>query len=220
MNVKPGDNFGRLTVVDTEVVYDHRQRRTFVICQCDCGSPPIRVRLDGLCKPDNSSRKPARSCGCLQRDAVTKHGAWNDPLYRVWKSMHERCYDPNHQRYYCYGERGITVCKRWHDVNNFISDMAEGYQKGLQIDRRDNDKGYSKENCHWVTRTQQARNKSSNVQITFNGETHCLKEWSQITGLIYGTLVERIQVLGWPPEKALTQPARKGNYVRKQNLKT
>ena len=215
MEIKIGDKFDRLTVLELVNKKDLRQIRRFAKCQCDCGSEPILVRLDGLCKPIASSRKPARSCGCLQKERVTKHGAWGHPLFKVWSSMIRRCHNPHDEKYRIYGDRGIAVCERWHDVNNFISDMSEGYQKGLQIDRKDNNDGYYKENCHWVTRLQQARNKSNNVKITFNGKTLCIKEWSECCHINYGTLVERIRVLNWPIEKALTQPPRKGNYVRK-----
>jgi len=129
--------------------------------------------------------------------------------------MMRRCYNKKDEKYPIYGERGITVCAHWHDVNNFIEDMSEGYRKGLQIDRKDNNKGYYKKNCHWVTRLQQARNKRSCVYLTYNGKTCCMKEWSHIMNLNYGTLVERVRVLKWPVEKALTQPARQGDYVRK-----
>lgn len=208
--MEPGQKYGRLTVLSTHKIKG--TYRYFAKCQCDCGSEPIYVRVDALRKPEGRSRKPTRSCGCFHKEQVTTHGAWGHPIFKIWSAMMIRCNDPNNKRYPRYGGRGIAVCDRWHDVKNFIADMSKGYRKGLQIDRINNDKGYSKENCHWVTRTEQARNKSSNVLITFNGETHCLKEWSHLLGITYGTLVERVQVLGWPPEKALTQPVREGNY--------
>ena len=211
--IDPGQKYGRLTVLST-----HKIKGTYKYyakCQCDCGSDPVYVRGDSLRKSEGLSRKPAKSCGCLQRERVTTHGAWGNPLYKVWVGMIRRCHNPHDEKYRIYGDRGIAVCERWHDVNNFISDMSERYRKGLQIDRKDNNDGYYKENCHWVTRLQQARNRSNNVKITFNGKTLCIKEWSECCHINYGTLVERIRVLNWPIEKALTQPPRKGNYVRK-----
>lgn len=212
MIVEIGNKFGKLTVIDLVVKHDNRQKRRYAQCQCDCGSQPILVRIDSLCKPDTSSRGPARSCGCLQREKVTKHGVWNHPLYRVWKSMMERCYDQNSDRYYRYGKRGIIVCDNWHDVHNFIAEMSNGYQAHLQIDRIDNDKGYSKENCRWATRLEQAQSRSNTIAITFNGKTMSMKQWAKHIGITYGTLVERIRVLNWPIEKALTEPPRQGRY--------
>ena len=119
----------------------------------------------------------------------------------------ERCYNKKNKRYYCYGGRGITVCKHWHNVRNFIHDMEPTYKKGLQIERIDNDKGYSPNNCAWVTQTQQAQNKSSNINLTHKGQTFCLAVWSRKTGISYGTLWERVKILEWPAERALTTPA-------------
>jgi len=208
-----GQKFTRLTVLST-----HRIKGTYKYyaeCQCDCGSEPIYVRIDALRGNPKPPRAKTESCGCLHKERVTKHGAWGHPLFNVWKSMMDRCYNPKCDHFHLYGNRAITVCDRWHDVNNFIQDMSDEYRKGLQIDRIDNDGNYFKDNCRWVTRIQQARNKRTNVNLTLNGETHCLSEWSHITGINYGTLVERVSVLKWPVEKALTQPVRKGNYVRK-----
>lgn len=129
----------------------------------------------------------------------------------------ERCYKVSCQRYKRYGNRGITVCPEWHDPHTFIQDMAPGYKKGLQIDRINNNGDYSKINCKWSTRIEQALNKSNTVAITFNNETHTIRQWSIITGISYGTLVERIRILHWPIHKALNHPVRKGNYKKRLN---
>jgi hypothetical protein len=120
--------------------------------------------------------------------------------------MMERCYRQEDKRYGNYGGRGITVCERWHDPNNFIQDMAGGYQKGLQIERNDNSKEYSPENCRWATRKEQGRNKRNNVLLTMDGETHCVSEWAEITGIPFGTIWDRHRIRGWSDEKTLTTP--------------
>lgn len=208
MKIKIGDVFGKLTVVN----FARNGYRKYAICNCSCGKESFPVRLDSLTKSETSSRKPAKSCGCLQREAVTKHGVWKHPLYRVWDHMMKRCYDPKDKRYYCYGDRGIKVCPKWHNVKSFIADMEATYKPGLQINRIDNDQGYSKENCEWTDRIGQALNKSDTVKITFNGETRSMRQWAKHLGITYGTLVERIRVLNWPIELAFTKPVRKGNY--------
>jgi hypothetical protein len=72
--------------------------------------------------------------------------------------MIQRCNNQKHKYYNDYGARGITVCDEWLDINNFINDMFPSYQEGLSIDRIDNNKGYSKDNCRWTTKSIQARN--------------------------------------------------------------
>lgn len=201
---RPGDRFGRLTVLE---VGRKKPYRYMAVCQCDCGSEPIVVRIDALRSKDGGPRKRTESCGCLQRESATTHGLTNHPLSVVWRAMMDRCYKEKCDHYKYYGARGITVCDEWHDISAFVRDMSPTYQQGLQIDRKDTDKGYSPENCRWATRKEQARNKRNNVNLTMNGETHCLSEWSEITGICIGTLWDRIFVRKWDdPVKILTTP--------------
>lgn len=86
------------------------------------------------------------------------HGLSGHILYAKWVNMMHRCYSKNNKRYFDWGGRGITVCDRWHNVANFIEDMYPSYINGLTLDRIDNDKGYSKENCRWVEDVVQKRN--------------------------------------------------------------
>lgn len=194
-----GSIYGRLTILATGV--KPGTYRYYAVCQCSCGSEPKMIRIDGI------RSGIVQGCGCIQKARVTKHGNWDHKLYGTWKAMHERCYDPKNKRFNRYGGRGITVCDRWHDLNNFIEDMYPSYSKGLQLDRIDNDKEYYPENCHWTDRYGQAQNKSSNIILTHNGQTLCLAEWASITGIPYGTLWERIVVLKWSTERALTTPS-------------
>ena len=79
----------------------------------------------------------------------------------VWKNMHARCYDPANNRYSTYGARGITVHADWHVFSRFYQDMFGSWKLGLQLDRQDNNKGYSATNCRWVTPAENARNRTS-----------------------------------------------------------
>lgn len=121
--------------------------------------------------------------------------------------MLSRCLNPKHVSYKNYGGRGITVCDRWLDVENFIEDMGER-PPGLSLERVNVNKGYSKENCIWADRKTQARNKRSNRLETFNGKTASLAEHCEDVGLNYLTVCSRLNSSGWSLEKALTTPAR------------
>jgi len=125
-------------------------------------------------------------------------------IYRCWGSMRERCNNPKHPAYDRYGGRGITVCERWNDFVSFLADMGAP-PKGWSIERVDNAKGYSVENCVWATRIQQARNKRNNKLITFNGKTACVAEFADIYHLPRKCLELRLRH-GWTVERALLQP--------------
>ena len=86
------------------------------------------------------------------------HGLSSHILYPKWVNMMHRCYCQNNKRYSDWGGRGIDVCMEWHNVDNFINDMFPSYIKGLSLDRKDNNKGYSKDNCRWVEDVVQKRN--------------------------------------------------------------
>lgn len=195
---QPGKEFGRLTVLATGK--EPGTYKYYAICKCSCGSDPKAIRIDHLRKGT------VVSCGCNKREQSTKHGNWQHPLYHVWDHMMQRCYNPKSERYYAYGARGITVCDRWHDLNSFIHDMYPSFSPGLQIDRIDNDKGYSPENCRWASRGAQQLNTTRSLKITYQGKTLCLSEWSRLLGISYGTLWERLTILKWLPERAFTIP--------------
>jgi len=88
----------------------------------------------------------------------TIHGKANSPTYHVWEALKSRCLSHANKQYHSYGGRGITVCPRWDSFENFYADMGER-PDGLQIDRIDNDKGYSPDNCRWVTRSENSQNR-------------------------------------------------------------
>lgn len=87
-----------------------------------------------------------------------KHNLRYHRLYNVWQCMRARCCNPKNTNYKHYGGRGIAICKEWLDIQNFINDMYPSFQEGLTLDRIDNDKGYSKDNCRWATKLIQSRN--------------------------------------------------------------
>lgn len=142
------------------------------------------------------------------------HGDSLGRFYRIWSSILGRIYRKSDHNYSRYGAKGITVCKGWEEYLSFKKDMHESYlihvkeygEKQTQIDRIDYKLGYYKENCRWVTLKEQARNKSSNVFFTHNGETLSLAALVEKygNGKKYGKIRQRIFRDGWSIEKALT----------------
>ena len=111
-----------------------------------------------------------------------KHGAYakNYALYTVWNTMKHRCEDRKRTKYKDYGARGIKVCPEWKEPNAFIDwALANGYEKGLQIDRIDNDGDYSPDNCRWVSPKVNSRNRRNTIYLTVCGETKCVSEWCE-----------------------------------------
>lgn len=131
------------------------------------------------------------------------HGMTRTRLYRVWCGMKERCSNPNNKSFERYGDRGINVCDEWMKFEPFMNwSLSNGYGEGLTIDRINNDRGYSPDNCRWVDYKTQNRNYSRNHIIEFNGETHCISDWSDITGINRATILWRLKA-GKPLEEVL-----------------
>ena len=129
----------------------------------------------------------------------------NTRPYKIWRGMKDRCNRKNNTRFNYYGGRGITYDPRWEDFNSFWEDMKDGYSDHLTLDRKDNNKGYFKENCRWATQTTQLRNKRNTRLIKYKDKTKPLVEWAEEFGLSYSQLSDRI-FRGWNTERALTQP--------------
>ena len=112
---------------------------------------------------------------------LVMHGMSGTKVYRVWTSIISRCEDKKRECYKHYGGRGITVCDEWHNPEVFMEwALDNGYESNLQIDRIDNDKGYSPLNCRFVTRKVNSQNRRSTQYLTINGETKCVSDWCKI----------------------------------------
>lgn len=130
-------------------------------------------------------------------------------LNRIWRQMRQRCLNANDSSYPYYGGRGIRIHPVWSDFTIFREwALSNGYQDGLEIDRRDNDGDYCPENCRWASHVTQARNKRNNRRLTHNGITLSMAEWCDRLGLNYGAVSHRMR-LGWTVEKAFLTPVRR-----------
>ena len=105
----------------------------------------------------------SKSCGCLRalkNKSRKVHGLNKTRVHRIWTDMRNRCNNPNNTGFSKYGALGIAVCKEWDNFMSFKEwSDNNGYFDDLSIDRIDNDKGYSPDNCRWTTKAVQARNK-------------------------------------------------------------
>lgn len=144
-------------------------------------------------------------CAVCVRAYVAEYQRRN-PLRKVWQHMLDRCRRPSHRYWHRYGGRGIRVCERWKDYQNFVVDMSPTYQPGLELDRIDNDGDYEPGNCRWVSRKRQARNTSRNVTIEAQGKSLTIAGWAEETGIAASTIQARIRRLGWDPVRAVTTP--------------
>jgi hypothetical protein len=170
--------------------------------KCQCGKEFDAVIL--AVKNGNT-----KSCGCLRDSKIKEqgyknknHGQRKHPLYKMWQGMLRRCNNPKDFGYYNYGARGIKVCDRWLDINNFIEDMYSSYKKGLELDRINNNYDYCKDNCRWVTRKQNMNNTRSNRLIDYNGITKTVSQWSDELNIPYKRLLSRLN--NWTVEKSFT----------------
>lgn len=117
-------------------------------------------------------------------------------LYKVWRGMKRRCTEPAYRAYERYGGRGIGFCERWKDYDSFFEDMSPSYKDGLTLERIDNSLDYSPSNCRWATLKEQANNRRSNRNLTWNGETKTMTQWAESLGLRPDTFTWRYETHG------------------------
>ena len=210
--VKPGINFGRLTILGWCFrIKDNANNYVWcAVCQCECGKIQIK-RLGHL---RNGS---TLSCGCIVKEkCIEKNGTHKltkHPLYHVWTGIKYRCFYKGSENNKRYGGRGIQVCEEWiRDFQTFYNwAIIAGWKPKHDIDRIDNDGNYEPSNCHFVKRKINCRNKGNNHLVEAFGEIKTAMEWSEDGRCMvnYFNLMDRLNKHGWNPEKAIATPARK-----------
>jgi hypothetical protein len=193
-----GQKFGKLTVVE----YSGKSYNDYAqwLCNCECGNTRVvqgkRLR-NGMTK----------SCGCL---TTATHGMSYSRLYETYNKMKDRCSKPKTTGFNNYGGRGISVCEAWEQFDAFhIWAIKSGYNDNLTIERIDVNGNYCPENCCWITKAAQQRNKRNTQYLTAFGETKTVKDWSEDSRctVSYEALRNRIKS-GMNPEPAITLPRR------------
>jgi hypothetical protein len=133
-----------------------------------------------------------------------KHGFYSIPEYHVWVKMKERCLNPRNKAYKNWGGRGIGVCKQWAEsFPQFLKDMGSRPSPVHKLERRNNNLGYSLENCVWATQKEQSRNTRKNRLLDYRGVVASVAEWAERTGIPCQTIHTRLR-LGWTVEEILT----------------
>jgi hypothetical protein len=128
--------------------------------------------------------------------------------YRTWTAMRHRCNTPKNPSFHNYGGRGIRVCAEWADsFAAFVRDMGMR-PAGMCLDRIDNDGHYEPGNCRWTTFAVNSRNRRSNRNFTFNGQTKCITDWARELGVSASVISKRLAE-GMTFEQAIAKPVRK-----------
>jgi hypothetical protein len=192
-----GVKFGHLTIAN--ISPKRKTRKIRVLCLCDCGKT-TDIQLGNLVNGHT------KSCGCLR----APHGQWNTKIWRCWSGIIQRCENINCHHYQNYGGRGITLHEPWHKFTSFLDyikqNIGEPPTPEHSIDRIDNNKGYEPGNIKWSTKKEQSSNTRGNHLIEFRGHTKTLTQWSEFLVIPVPTLWHRLTDLGWPIERALTEP--------------
>lgn len=131
--------------------------------------------------------------------------------YQTWMGMKSRCLNPKTRNYNDYGGRGITICERWMEFENFFQDMGIRPTDNHSLDRLNNDGNYEPSNCAWVLMIDNQNNRRNNVKATLHGKTLTLKQWSRELKINYSLLLRRKKE-GWSDEKLLTKPIQKQKW--------
>ena len=185
-----GKKYGSLVVLERNRVGKTKYKYK---CICECGKITL---VDG----SNLFSGHTKSCGCKR----IRHGQWKHPAFSIWSTMIQRCYRKSAESFELYSRRGIKVCYAWRRSPEKFIKWAEsnGWRRGLQIDRIDNNKGYYPKNCRFTTAQRNSNNRSDNRILEINGEKITMADAARKFNINYTMLYKRI-LRGWAPEVAV-----------------
>lgn len=207
-----GKKFRSLIVLEViKSIPNGKFKATGFKCKCDCGNEAVVIASMVVIGR-------IRSCGCMLNKRSpfrkAKHGYAHTLIYKLFGGMKLRCYGKHRESYKHYGGRGIIICEEW--LNCFVSfynwAVENGWQKGLEIDRINNDGNYEPSNCRFVTTKENSNNRRTTRVLNLNGVKLSLVDWSNKLGIHPDTLRGRLR-RGWDIKKTLTIPTNK-NYAR------
>jgi hypothetical protein len=152
-------------------------------CKCSCGKLKIVSK-------DNLENLIVTDCGHIEKESGR--------LKRIYNNIKDRCYNPKASSYKYYGQRGIEMCNEWYySFSKFYKwSIENGYSKDLTIERIDNDKNYSPENCKWATLVEQNNNRRNCHYLSYNGTILTLSQWAKKFNMSAGKLIYRINKFG------------------------
>ena len=190
-----GQHFGRLLALNADGKIGAATAWMF---KCSCGTIK-RIRMTSV------TSGIVRSCGCLHKERCAsglnsrRHGDARigkvSRLHNIWRGMLKRCAVGAKHHSGSYAERGIIVCANWQEYETFRDwAVANGYEESLTIDRKNNNAGYSPDNCNWVDKKTQARNRRTTRWITIDNETLALAEWLERKNISPTTFYKRVRM--------------------------
>lgn len=174
-------------------------------CSCVCGNIVHKKRY-------LLASGGVKSCGCLHKERAAtlnyKHGMSNSRVkgyasreYGIWQAFRDRCNNKNRKDYHRYGGRGISYCPSWESFEVFLKDMGPAPIKST-LDRVDNSGPYSKDNCRWATRKEQACNRDTALVVTINNVKILARDVAASNGIKSNTFKSRYYKQGWTLEEA------------------
>ncbi len=202
-----GQMFGRWRVKSADYIKKGGHRN--YLCECTCDK-----HTEKYVDEYNLKNGKSQSCGCLIRESASArfstHRKTNTRLYHIWCGIRERCYTTTSKSYPHYGGRGIKMCDEWFNDFEIFEKwaLANGYDENAPkgqctIDRIDVNKGYSPDNCRWISLSEQSDNRTNTIYLTHNGKTQTLLQWSKELNINPKTMATRY-FKGWTVEKMLT----------------